>query len=117
MSPIKFDNLTKALDTMIKEIETTNPKASLAFSVEFAKDAKDSFIAHESGDLGDSGIKTPREMMKKGTVIWKTPYATKRYYENFKTPNSTEWDIRTWNKNSEKYTKQIAKIYDENIFR
>lgn len=117
MSRVKFDNLTEALDRLDKDIKKAGPYTMLSFSSEFVRDANEDYIAHESGDLKASGVNTPRYMMKQGTIRWKTPYAVKRYYENFKTPHSVRWDKKTWNKNKEKYEKQIAKIYDNEIFK
>lgn len=115
--PIEFNDLKKALVHMRKDVEKTKEKGNTAVSLELARDAKEEYIAFDSGMLGDSGVKTPKNLMGQGMVKWTTPYASRRYKENFKTPTSLQWDIKTWNKNNKKYMKQISKIYEEDIFK
>lgn len=112
----EFESVDSALKSMQKDIEKATPKVLLAWSIQFAKDTKQDYIAFQDGYLGDSALKTPKSLMQQGTVMWTTPYARRRYYQNYKTPESKMWDVKTFNKNKATYEKQFATQYNEDIF-
>lgn len=114
---VKFDSIDKALFAMERNILDSENKVMLAISSQFAKDAKQQFIAFQSGALGDSGIRTPKNLLMQGTVVWDTPYALTRYKVNYKTPNSTFWDTKTWDANYQTYEKQAKIAWEKDIFK
>lgn len=114
---VEFKDFKKALKSMKKDIEKAEPLILLAWSQQFAKDNKEDNVPFKDGYLGDSAIKTPILFQKQGTVIWKTPYARRRYYENYLNKDKTKWDIKTFNQNKETYAKQFAKRYDNNLYK
>lgn len=108
-----FKSINDAIDSVERAVPKAVEKGRLLVATQFAQDAKQDFIAFESGDLGDSGIKTPRSLLDIGVVRWRMPYAELRYDVNYKTPSSLQWDVKTWDKNINNYEQQMAKAIEE----
>jgi len=115
-----FSTIGAAIANIIFELERTN-KDLTVISLQISRDAKDQGatggegVPFDSGALGDSGIRTPRQLMKLGMVTWTTPYARRRKYENNKNPQTKHYDVKVWDNNKETYADMYARLLDENI--
>ena len=125
-----YSTIKHALTDLKVDINNAQPRIVAALSLQLAQDAKEQQRAPSSigvvyangqrtvspGTLSESALKTPYDKLKEGIVIWSTPYAIRRYFENNLNPDKTMWDIKTWEANYTTYEEQVANSFESNIF-
>ncbi|MPW26258.1 minor capsid protein [Alkalibaculum sp. M08DMB] len=98
-------------------ISTATEKGTYILANELLKDSN-YYAREDSGELIRSSIRASN--IKKGTLIWDTPYAKKMYYvgspSRDKNPNaSTLWAQKAADENKEKYLRIVQKVMDNEV--
>lgn len=113
---VKFSTIEKGLKLLSNNLNKNIDKGILAISIQLAKDAQSlSYVPRKDGDLGDSALLTPKNLLSQGTIIWNKPYASSVYEKN-KT-GVPFWDKATWDKNIDLYEKQALVLWEKDIFK
>ena len=107
-----YKDLESAIETTILEIEKG---ADIAEVASFAhKTINESYVPFMSGALKSSS-RVAIQSQVSAEISWNTPYANRRYHENYKNPDKTEWFEQFKSKNSEDLAKLIERQIDKNI--
>ena len=107
-----YKDLESAIETTILEIEKG---ADIGEVASFAhKIINESYVPFMSGALKSSSRVAIQSQIA-AEISWNTPYANRRYYENYKNPDKTEWFGQFESKNSEDLAKLIESKIDKNI--
>lgn len=98
-------------------VRTATEMSTFILANELLKDANN-YAREDSGELIRSSIRASN--VKKGHLIWDTPYAKRMYYvgspSKDKNPNATlMWAHRAKAENNKKYIQMLKKIIKEKV--
>lgn len=112
-----YKSVSQAVTSVENGIDSSKSKVLALVATQFTRDANDRYVPFLHGQLRGSALLTPKNKLSEGIVIWNTPYAVRRYFENHLHPDKTKWDIKTWDKNVKTYEKLGAVSYDTELKR
>ena len=107
-----YKDLESAVETTILEIEKGADVRELA---SFAhKTINESYVPFMTGALKSSSRVAIQSQLS-AEISWNTPYANRRYHENYKNPDKTEWFEQFESKNSDELLKLIENNIAKNV--
>ena len=107
-----YKDIETAVETTILEIEKGADVRELA---SFAhKTINESYVPFMTGALKSSSRVAIQSQLS-AEISWNTPYANRRYHENYKNPDKTEWFEQFESKNSDELLKLIENNIAKNV--
>lgn len=102
MKIIKSKNFDTNLDAsrMTRQISD-----NIQITLEEARDNANEIAPFDTGELRDSAKITMTQ--NGGEIEWGVPYANRVYHTNRKNPQTTEWAKKDFDRNGDKYLKQM----------
>lgn len=107
-----YKSIDDAVETTIKEIEKSVDIR--LYSAVAMKTINENYVPFDTGQL-KSSVRMNIKSKYEASLSWNTPYANRRYFENYKNPDKTLWFEQFENKNMDEILKLLEENLDKNI--
>lgn len=107
-----YKSIGDAVETTIKEIEKSVDIR--LYSAIAMKTINENYVPFETGQL-KSSVRMSIKSKYDASLSWDTPYANRRYFENYKNPSKTLWFEQFESKNMDEILEELEKNLDKNI--
>lgn len=107
-----YKNIESAVETTVIEIEKG---ADIGEVASFAhKTINESYVPFMTGALKSSSRVAIQSQLS-AEISWNTPYANRRYYQNYQNPDKTNWFEQFESKDLNDLLKLLESKIDKNI--
>ena len=107
-----YKSIGDAVETTIKEIEkSVDIRLYSAFAM---KTINEKYVPFETGQL-KSSVRMSIKSKYDASLSWNTPYANRRYFENYKNPSKTFWFEKFESENMNEVLDLFKENLDKNI--
>ena len=108
----KYKSVGDAIETTIKEIEKSVDIRQ--YSAIAMKTINENYVPFATGQL-KSSVRMSIKSEYVASLSWNTPYAKRRYFQNYKNPSQTLWFEQFESKNMDEILSELEKNLDKNI--
>ena len=107
-----YKSVGDAIETTIKEIEKSVDIR--LYSAIAMKTINENYVPFYTGQL-KSSVRMSIRSKYDASLSWNTPYAKRRYFQNYKNPSQTLWFEKFESRDMSKLLSELEKNLDKNI--